>query len=146
MVYVLGSRGCRIGATALGSDGFLQRSSTKTAGSTYYYLSDALGSIRQVIDSNEATQTRRGGTPRRGRRPHSYDYFAFGKQYGTPTEYLTQPFRFTRRAWDFAPSTVLRVVRVSNHGDGNDDYGDHSGQQGTPEAEAWFRERVGPRV
>ncbi len=61
---------------------------TMTAsGSTYYYLTDALGSIRQLIDSNEATQ-------------NSYDYYAFGKVYGTPTENLTQPFRFTGRAWD----------------------------------------------
>ena len=51
--------------------------SMTASGSTYYYLTDALGSVRQLIDSNEATQ-------------NSYDYFAFGKVYGTPTENVTQ--------------------------------------------------------
>ncbi len=80
--------------------GLDQNLSLTSSGSTYYYLADALGSIRQVIDANEPTQTRSGGTPRRGRRPQSYDYEAFGSVYGTPTENLTQPFRFTGRAWD----------------------------------------------
>ncbi len=39
-------------------------------------------------------RTRREEGDRRGRRPHSYDYFAFGNTYGTPTENVTQPFRF----------------------------------------------------
>jgi len=36
--------------------------------------------------------------------------------------YTDEEFRITDWAWDFDPSTVLRVVRVSNHGDGNEDY------------------------
>ena len=50
---------------------------------------DAPGSIRQLIDANEATQIRREQSDCRGRRPHSYDYFAFGSVYGTPTEKVT---------------------------------------------------------
>jgi len=45
--------------------------------STYYYLSDALGRMRQVSSASESTQTRRRGKPRRGRRPHSYEFCAF---------------------------------------------------------------------
>ena len=78
--------------------GLDQNLSLTASGSTYYYLSDALGSIRQLIDANEATQNRRERSDRRGRRPHSYDYFAFGSVYGSPTENVTQPFRFTARA------------------------------------------------
>ena len=79
----------------------LDNNLTLTAsGSTYYYLTDALGSIRQLIDSNEATQ-------------NSYDYFAFGKVYGTPTENVTQPFRFTGRAWDSESS--LCYYRARNY-------------------------------
>ncbi len=74
---------------------------TMTAsGSTYYYLTDALGSIRQLIDANEATQ-------------NSYDYYAFGKVFGTPTENLTQPFRFTARAWD--AESELYYYRFRNY-------------------------------
>lgn len=39
-----------------------------------------------VIDANEATQ-------------NNYDYEAFGKVYGSPTENVIQPFRFTARAF-----------------------------------------------
>ena len=61
----------------------------------------------------DANGIRSGGAPRRGRRPHSYDYFAFGKVYGTPTENLTQPFRFTGRAWD--PETELHYYRARKY-------------------------------
>lgn len=42
-----------------------------------------------------------------------HDYEAFGKVYGTPTENLTQPFRFTGRAWD--PETELYYYRRRNY-------------------------------
>jgi RHS repeat-associated protein len=61
--------------------------SLTSGGSTYYYLKDALGSVRQVLDADQATQD-------------SYDYQAFGSVYGSPTENLTQPFRFTGREWE----------------------------------------------
>ncbi len=57
------------------------------SGSTYYYTSDGLGSIRDLLDSSEVAQ-------------NTYDYFAFGRAYGTPTENVAQPFRYTGRAWD----------------------------------------------
>lgn len=71
--------------------------SLTASGSTYYYLKDALGSIRQLIDSSETVQ-------------NSYDYYAFGRIYGTPTENVTQPFRFTGRAWD--PESSLYYYRA----------------------------------
>ena len=67
--------------------GLDQNLSLTASGGTYYYLSDALGSIRQVLDADQVTQ-------------NSYDYQAFGSVYGSPTENLTQPFRFTGREWD----------------------------------------------
>jgi len=67
--------------------GLDQNLSLTASGSTYYYVTDALGSIRQLLDSDHATQ-------------NSYDYEAFGKVYGNPTENVTQPFRFTGREWD----------------------------------------------
>jgi len=67
--------------------GLDQNLSLTASGSTYYYLSDALGSIRQVLDADQATQ-------------NAYDYEAFGSVYGSPTENLSQPFRFTAREWD----------------------------------------------
>jgi len=73
--------------------------SVTASGNTYYYLRDALGSVRQLIDSNETTQ-------------NSYDYFASGKVFGTPTENVTQPFRFTGRAWDSETSLCYYRARM----------------------------------
>jgi RHS repeat-associated protein len=67
--------------------GLDQNLSLTASGNTYYYLSDALGSIRQVLDGDQATQD-------------SYDYQAFGSVYGSPTENVSQPYRFTGREWD----------------------------------------------
>ena len=77
--------------------GLDQNLSVTASGSTYYYLSDALGSVRQVLDADQATQ-------------NSYDYEAFGSAYGSPTESLTQPFRFTGREWD--PESNLYYYRA----------------------------------
>jgi RHS repeat-associated protein len=57
------------------------------SGSTYCYLQDALGSVRQLLDADETTE-------------NSYDYEAFGKTYGSPTENVTNRYRFTGREWD----------------------------------------------
>ncbi|GAH62429.1 unnamed protein product, partial [marine sediment metagenome] len=81
--------------------GLDQNLSLTSSGTTYYHLPDALGRVRQVISANEATQ-------------NGYDYEAFGKVYGTPTENLTQPFRFTARAWD--PETELYHYRARSYG------------------------------
>ena len=40
--------------------------SVKRGGNTYYYMQDGLGSVRNLVDSNETTQ-------------NTYDYRAFGK-------------------------------------------------------------------
>jgi RHS repeat-associated protein len=79
----------------------LDQNLTMTASaSTYYYLSDALGSIRQLLDPDQATQ-------------NSYDYEAFGKVYGSPTENVPQPFRFTGREWD--GESGLYYYRMRNY-------------------------------
>ena len=80
--------------------GLDQNLSLTASGNTYYYLSDALGSIRQVLDADQSTQD-------------SYDYEAFGRVYGSPTENLTQPFRFTGREWD--PEGSLYYYRARNY-------------------------------
>jgi len=58
-----------------------------TSSTLYYYVQDGLGSIRNIVDGNETAQ-------------NSYDYFAFGKDYGTPTQNVTNTFKFTARRWD----------------------------------------------
>jgi RHS repeat-associated protein len=61
--------------------------SLATGGSTYYYMKDGLGSIRNLIDSNEATQ-------------NTYDYYAFGKELGSWTENVTNRYTYTAREYD----------------------------------------------
>ena len=67
--------------------GLDQNLSMTASGSTYYYAADGLGSIRNLLDSSQVAQ-------------NTYDYQAFGSIYGTPTENLAQPARFTGRTWD----------------------------------------------
>jgi RHS repeat-associated protein len=55
-------------------------------GATYWYHSDALGSIHQMTDSDQAVQ-------------RSYDYSAFGKII-SETGMLTNPFTYTAREYD----------------------------------------------
>jgi len=43
--------------------------------------------VRDLTDSSENAQ-------------NTYDYYAFGKAYGSPTENVTQSFRFTGRRWE----------------------------------------------
>jgi RHS repeat-associated protein len=61
--------------------------SIATGGSTYYYLKDGLGSIRNLVDSNEATQ-------------NTYDYYAFGKELGSWSENVTNRYTYTGREYD----------------------------------------------
>ena len=67
--------------------GLDQNLSQTRSGSTYYYMKDGLGSIRNLVDANEDTQ-------------NVYDYYAFGKELGTWTESLTNRYTYTAREWD----------------------------------------------
>ncbi|MHC4714204.1 MAG: RHS repeat-associated core domain-containing protein [Planctomycetota bacterium] len=73
--------------------------SQSRSSSTYYYLADGLGSIRNLLDSNEATQ-------------NTYDYYAFGDELGTWTENVTNRYTFTAREWDEESSTYYYRARV----------------------------------
>jgi YD repeat-containing protein len=53
-------------------------------GSTYYYFQDALGSVRNVVDSSEVAQ-------------NTYDHYPFGNIFAAQTENVTNPYRFTGR-------------------------------------------------
>ena len=54
---------------------------------TYYYASDGLGSVRNVLDGSEAAQ-------------NTYDYYAFGDSLGTQTQGVTNPYRYTAREYE----------------------------------------------
>jgi len=69
-----------------------------TSSTVYYYIQDGLGSIRNIIDGSESIQ-------------NTYDYFAFGKDYGTPTENITNTFKFTGRRWDSESSQYYYRAR-----------------------------------
>jgi hypothetical protein len=53
---------------------------------SYFYASDALGSVRQIMDD-------------RGKTVNSYNYTPFGVAYNIH-EKITQPYRYTGRRWD----------------------------------------------
>jgi len=67
-------------------------------GSTYYYMKDGLGSVRTIVDANEATQ-------------NTYDYRAFGINHGN-SEGVTSPYRFTAR--EFETGGVLNLHYYRN--------------------------------
>jgi RHS repeat-associated protein len=69
---------------------------------TYYYHSDALGSIRNITDSSEVAQ-------------NTYDYYAFGSVVGTPTENVTNDYRFTGRRWDSESGLYYYRTRFYNN-------------------------------
>ena len=79
--------------------GLDQNLSMTASGSTYYYTSDGLGSIRNLLDSSEVAQ-------------NTYDYFAFGSVYGSPTENITQPVRYTGRSWDVESGSYHHRARL----------------------------------
>ena len=64
---------------------------------TYYYMRDGLGSVRAVYDASEALQ-------------NTYDYEAFGQALSV-SENITQPYRFTGRAWDANSSLCFYRTR-----------------------------------
>jgi len=44
---------------------------------------------------------------------NAYEYEAFGSAYGSPTENVTQPFRFTGREWE--PESSLYYYRARSY-------------------------------
>jgi RHS repeat-associated protein len=70
-----------------------------------------------VLDADQATQ-------------NSYDYQAFGSVYGTPTENLSQPFRFTSREWDGECNLYYYRARMYSAGAGGFLARDPVGQPG----------------
>ena len=65
----------------------LDENITMTRGSSdYYYTQDGLGSVREIIDSSQATQ-------------NTYDYEAFGSAYNW-SENVVNRYTFTGREWD----------------------------------------------
>ena len=57
------------------------------SGNTYYYMMDGLGSVRNVVESDEDVA-------------NVYDYYAFGNTLGTPTTGVTTPFEYTAREFE----------------------------------------------
>jgi RHS repeat-associated protein len=74
------------------------------SGSTYYYMKDGLGSVRNVVDSSEATQ-------------NTYDYYAFGKELGTWTQGVTNKHAYTAREYDLEAKQYYYRARYYS-GDG----------------------------
>ncbi len=56
-------------------------------GSTYYYMADGLGSVRNVVDSSETVQD-------------TYDYYAFGNTLLASPANVTNPYRYTGREYE----------------------------------------------
>jgi len=79
--------------------------SVTCSGSTYAYLRDGIGSIRQLLSSDEALQ-------------NAYDYEAFGKSYGTTAENVTNRYRFTGREWDAESALYYYRFRAMAAGSG----------------------------
>jgi len=69
---------------------------------TYYYMRDGLGSVRGLYDASEVVQ-------------NSYHYEAFGQAVSV-TENVSQPYRFTGRAWDANPSLYFYRTRYYDAG------------------------------
>jgi RHS repeat-associated protein len=67
-------------------------------GSDYFLTQDGLGSVRELVDTSQATQ-------------NSYDYEAFGSFYGTPTENVVNRYTYTGREWDSESSTYYYRAR-----------------------------------
>ncbi|MHC4714409.1 MAG: hypothetical protein ACYTAN_14255 [Planctomycetota bacterium] len=67
--------------------GLDQNLSQTRSGSTYYYMADGLGSIRNLVDSSQDAV-------------NVYDYYAFGKQLGSWTEGVANRYTYTAREWD----------------------------------------------
>jgi RHS repeat-associated protein len=70
----------------------------RTGGNDYHYTLDALGSVANLVDGNEAVQ-------------NDYLYEAFGSPQGSPTQNVTNRLRYTGREWDAANGLQLNRVR-----------------------------------
>jgi len=57
------------------------------SGNTYYYMMDGLGSVRNVVESDEDVA-------------NVYDYYAFGNTLGGPTTGITNPYEYTAREFE----------------------------------------------
>ncbi len=57
------------------------------SGSTYYYMADGLGSVRNVVDASETVQD-------------TYDYYAFGNTLTASPANVTNPYRYTGREYE----------------------------------------------
>jgi RHS repeat-associated protein len=68
------------------------------SGSAYYYMADGLGSIRNVVESDEDVA-------------NTYDYYAFGNTLGTPTTGVTSPYEYTAREFENGSVNGTRFYR-----------------------------------
>ncbi len=73
--------------------------SVTRSGSTYYYMADGLGSVRNVVDSSETVQD-------------TYDYYAFGNTLLASPSNVTNPYRYTAR--EFESGSVLDTYYYRN--------------------------------
>ncbi len=69
------------------------------SGSTYYYMADGLGSVRNVVDASETVQD-------------TYDYYAFGNTLTASPANVTNPYRYTGR--EFESGSVLDTYYYRN--------------------------------
>ena len=60
---------------------------------------DGLKSVRNIVDSSEATQ-------------NTYDYYAFGDALGTQTQGVTNPYRYT--AHEYESGSVFDTYYLRN--------------------------------
>jgi hypothetical protein len=68
----------------------------RAGGGDYHYTLDALGSVANLVDGNEAVQ-------------NDYLYEAFSSPHGTPTQNVTNRLRFTgREGWAIYPRYFRR--------------------------------------
>ena len=86
------------------------------SGSTYYYMRDGLGSIRNLVESDEDTA-------------NTYDYYAFGKELGSWTEGVTNRYTYTAREWDAESAQYYYRARYYDGG-GRFSGRDHTGAFG----------------
>ncbi|MFH1230942.1 MAG: Ig-like domain-containing protein [Planctomycetota bacterium] len=69
-------------------------------GNTYYYMSDGLGSIRNIINAGQVTK-------------NEYDYTAFGEPLSW-SEKITNRYTYTSREWDAESGTYYYRARQYN--------------------------------
>ncbi|MFJ3767239.1 RHS repeat-associated core domain-containing protein [Streptomyces sp. NPDC090082] len=112
------------GTTTAGADtGFIREpagtlNSVRSAGKSYYYLTDATGNVIGLVD--EA-----------GKRTHTYAYAAYGTPYSTPVESFPQPYRYAGAYLD--PTGLYKMgARYYDPALGRFTQPDPSGQEKNP--------------